>query len=223
MAFYKETEWLADLPPADDGSAPEAEGKYEYMLMPGEQPEEPPPTPERRRADLPRPEPARPQGRGILSLALIAFCCALLGALVTLTLGPLIYERGQNMSGGASVTIQQVDAGGGSGGGAVLPGDDSPIVTVAEAVGETVVGIANIQRLRSWFGGGGTELTEVGSGSGFIIDAAGGYIVTNNHVVENAEDLIVSLADGRDVRGFLVGGDARTDLAVVRIEEAEGL
>ncbi|MDR1070090.1 MAG: trypsin-like peptidase domain-containing protein [Gracilibacteraceae bacterium] len=209
MAFYAENERPAVLPSADGRVE---NGKYEYVIMPSA---------ERRRVDLPPPEPARPRGRGVISTVVLAFCCAMLGSLVTMTLAPVIYEGARTVDGGGgsgnSVTIQQV----GAGGGADLTVGDSPIVAVAEAVGETVVGIANFQHLRSWFGGG--ELTEVSSGSGFIIDAEGGYIVTNNHVVENAEDLIISLADGRDVKGFVVGGDARTDLAVVKIEEAEGL
>ena len=64
---------------------------------------------------------------------------------------------------------------------------------------------------------------EAGSGSGFIIDAEHGYLVTNNHVVEQAEKLMISLADGRDVSGTLVGKDARTDLAVIKIEDTKNL
>jgi serine protease Do len=63
----------------------------------------------------------------------------------------------------------------------------------------------------------------VGSGSGFIIDAKNGYIVTNNHVIAGAEKLIVSLADGRNLDAKLVGGDERTDLAVVQIADTKDL
>jgi len=56
-----------------------------------------------------------------------------------------------------------------------------------------------------------------GLGSGFIVDPRG-YILTNNHVVEGAEDIKVTLADGRSFRGVLVGADRFTDLAVVKID-----
>lgn len=61
------------------------------------------------------------------------------------------------------------------------------------------------------------QLTERGTGSGVIYDKAG-YIATNNHVVEGANEIIVSLPDGRTVKGKVLGADAVTDLAVVKIE-----
>lgn len=60
-----------------------------------------------------------------------------------------------------------------------------------------------------------------GQGSGFIIDASG-YIVTNNHVAGDAEKITVTLHDGRKFDAKLVGRDARTDLALVKID-ASGL
>ena len=61
-----------------------------------------------------------------------------------------------------------------------------------------------------------------GVGSGVIIDAAGGYVLTNNHVVARAKEIGVTLIDGTRVAAEIVGTDPRTDLAVIRIE-AKGL
>ncbi|WP_198671140.1 Do family serine endopeptidase [Oceanibium sediminis] len=60
-----------------------------------------------------------------------------------------------------------------------------------------------------------------GIGSGFIIDSAG-VIVTNNHVIDGAEEVTVILDDGTEHEATLVGRDTRVDIAVLRIE-AEGL
>src|SRR5262249_27085522 len=58
-------------------------------------------------------------------------------------------------------------------------------------------------------------------GSGFILNT-NGYIVTNNHVVENAADIQVKLDDGREMPAKVVGRDAKTDVALLKIE-ATGL
>lgn len=61
-----------------------------------------------------------------------------------------------------------------------------------------------------------------GAGSGFIIDAAG-FLLTNHHVIENAQRITVTLADGRAFRGEVVGTDPAIDVALVRITGADGL
>ena len=58
---------------------------------------------------------------------------------------------------------------------------------------------------------------KVGFGSGVII-SKDGYIVTNNHVIENADIISVKLNDGREFKGRIIGADASTDLALVKIE-----
>lgn len=55
-------------------------------------------------------------------------------------------------------------------------------------------------------------------GSGVIVDAKNGYILTNNHVIENADDIQVSLQDGRSIAATLIGTDEGTDVAVIQIE-----
>ena len=60
------------------------------------------------------------------------------------------------------------------------------------------------------------------AGSGVIVDARG-YILTNNHVVENASAIEVRLSDDRKFKATLVGRDARTDLAVLKVESSDPL
>ncbi|MFK7914155.1 MAG: Do family serine endopeptidase [Pseudomonadales bacterium] len=55
------------------------------------------------------------------------------------------------------------------------------------------------------------------AGSGVVVDAKRGYIVTNNHVVERADEISVTLADGRTLDATLVGTDPQVDLAVLKV------
>jgi serine protease DegQ len=68
----------------------------------------------------------------------------------------------------------------------------------------------------------GQPRPQQGAGSGVIVDAVKGYVLTNHHVVENAEDVTVTLADRRQLRAKLVGSDGGTDIALLQIE-ANGL
>jgi serine protease Do len=60
------------------------------------------------------------------------------------------------------------------------------------------------------------KLKQQSLGSGIIIDK-GGYIITNNHVVDKAEDIKAKLADGREFKAKVIGRDAKTDLALIKI------
>jgi serine protease Do/serine protease DegQ len=57
-----------------------------------------------------------------------------------------------------------------------------------------------------------------GLGSGVIIDSEEGYIVTNNHVIENADKIMITLKDGRQLEAKKLGSDAKSDIAVLQIE-----
>lgn len=58
----------------------------------------------------------------------------------------------------------------------------------------------------------------VGAGSGVIVDAEEGYVLTNHHVVENGTEITVTLKDRRSFEAELVGGDPGTDIALLKIE-----
>jgi len=60
-------------------------------------------------------------------------------------------------------------------------------------------------------------LRQEGEGSGVIV-TSDGYIVTNNHVVDGATELVVSLADKREMKARLVGTDAKTDIALIKVD-----
>lgn len=106
--------------------------------------------------------------------------------------------------------------------------DSSKISDMVEDLSPAIVGITNLQAQSnsSLFGSSGSssdssEDTESGSGSGVIFKKENGkaYIITNNHVVEGATSLKVSLYDGTDVTAKLVGSDSLTDLAVLQISD----
>ncbi len=79
--------------------------------------------------------------------------------------------------------------------------------------------------LRDFFGpdffdqfGGPRERQENSLGSGVIVSSEG-YILTNNHVVQGATDIEVFLSDERRLKGRIIGGDAKTDIAVIKLDE----
>lgn len=64
------------------------------------------------------------------------------------------------------------------------------------------------------------EFRQRSLGSGFIIDEAG-YIVTNNHVIDGADEIVVKLKNGREFEAKIIGKDSNTDLALLRVESPE--
>lgn len=150
----------------------------------------------------------RPRFFGTIMVALIS---ALLGGILALGLAPSVYGfKSQNQVVIGQGNIPPVN---------VSSGSSFPVVEIAKAVGPAVVGVGNFQMQAGGFFGGGGGLAEVASGSGFIVDAKNGYIVTNNHVIQDAQKVMVSLADGRTLEAKVVGADSRTDLAVIKISD----
>lgn len=133
--------------------------------------------------------------------------------------------------------VSQISQSGPSSGRLLSEQGGSFIADAVERVGPSVVRIdaarTIVQRqpagfddpfFRQFFGdlglaGPPTTRVERGTGSGFIL-SADGVILTNAHVVEGADSVLVTLRDGREFRGEVVGQDPVTDVAVVRVEAA---
>ena len=94
---------------------------------------------------------------------------------------------------------------------------NTPAVRVARSVGPAVVGITNKALARDFFD---RPIETEGVGSG-VIFKSDGYIITNNHVIAGAKEIIVSLTDGNTINGSLIGADEMTDIAVVKVEGKE--
>src|SRR5580692_657939 len=95
---------------------------------------------------------------------------------------------------------------------------DSYSRTITSVVGQVAEAVVHIQVQKRTIDPRTREKHLMpGSGSGFII-STDGFVVTNNHVIEQAEDIKVSLADGRTVAAELKGADPSTDIAVLKID-----
>jgi len=107
-------------------------------------------------------------------------------------------------------------------------GRHSALSVAAARVGPAVVSVNVVRRERTlprtvfdlFFLPPGSERVVQGLGSGFIV-TADGMIITNQHVVTGADSIVVTLRDGRNFPARLLGEDARTDVAVVKIEGSD--
>lgn len=99
---------------------------------------------------------------------------------------------------------------------------ETGVTKAVEKAGDAVVGITNIQSSSFWSQQQSSQ--EAGTGSGVIYKKTGdrALIVTNNHVIEGADQLEVTLADGTKLEATLKGADPWTDLAVIEVN-AEGI
>ena len=101
----------------------------------------------------------------------------------------------------------------------IFPANENLIVDAVEKVSKSVVNIASVRMVQD-------QLFRVfpveGVGSGIIVDGKG-FILTNNHVIDEAQKLRITLKDGNVFNGVVVGTDEVTDLAVVRVDSKEAL
>lgn len=155
---------------------------------------------------LPRPD----QGQETLRRPVSRFALALLVVIAAAALGGCAQDDGTEEPGNSGEATEQSATG-------TVAEQPSPAVEVAAEVEPSVVqvNVASVQDTPY----GPQEGEGVGSG---VIYREDGYIITNNHVVEGAEEVNVAFADGSTERGQVVGADAFTDLAVVEVDR-EGL
>jgi Do/DeqQ family serine protease len=105
------------------------------------------------------------------------------------------------------------------------------LAPVLEKVTPAVVNIAVLQKspeeenpmlrdpfFRRFFGGPGDSEPQIAAGSGVIVDAKNGYVITNAHVVKDAREVVITLKDNRRLPAKLVGADPGTDIALLKIE-----
>lgn len=93
------------------------------------------------------------------------------------------------------------------------------VVSVAEVADRVTPSVVNIDIRAMVDRGGFSSYQEEGVGSG-VIYSEDGYIITNNHVVQNARDIKVTLASGEELEGAVVGADPESDIAVIRVEKS---
>lgn len=156
-----------------------------------------------------------------LRVILIALLSGIVGALIVFGATKLMNSSNDG------ATVQEASN---SKGGNVLDGKSSKYKSVNQMINDvspSIVGVINMQKAQSledFFNGSAGKSQEAGIGSGVIYQKSGdsAYIVTNNHVVDGASEIKVQLHDTKKVDAKLIGKDALTDIAVLKIENAPG-
>ncbi len=209
----------ASEPPAPlpDTAAPTPEPPEPAVEVPVPEPETLQPAPAR---EVPAPDPAqaavpaKPMGAGaVIAISLVlAFVVSAFGGLAAGFLGARLATTGTITNGSANTTVK------------VLPSETSdPAVAAAAAAVPSVVNI-DVREATTDDSGvpqGHPSVPQTGNGSGVAFKSApdgGTYIITNNHVVENADSLTVRDSSGTSYPAKLVGRDPETDIAVVKVE-----
>jgi serine protease Do len=168
-----------------------------------------------------RPAPARPRrGRMLAGLTAMLIIGLVFGAIGGGIAGSLVAQKalqaqatpGPNKSSSLPVaapaaSVQQV-----------ITSSSSAVVAAVKRVGPAVVTVINTMPQQQIFGFFGESVQQPkASGSGVVISPQG-YIVTNNHVVDGYQTLDVVFADGTQVSAELIGADAFSDLAVIKVD-----
>lgn len=164
------------------------------------------------------PKPKKPfKGRGFLNTV----GAGIIGSVLTLTVLPQtdyyqnLAQPGIEQSAGDN---GEVETSGDSGiNPTTVSTGSGDVANIVEDASESIVGIVNYQQQN---GMGASQEAQAGTGSGVLFKKEGdsAYIITNNHVIEGASKIEVSLYDGEKTEAELIGADPLTDLAVLKID-----
>lgn len=152
-------------------------------------------------------EPQKPVYQKPITMKTVIASSVITG-LITLALGAGVVASGA-VSIPSDANIANIDSNKNSG------GDSKPLVTSDTADWESVSKkvSSSVVSIQTQLQGG------VAAGSGAIIDSKNGYIITNNHVVESAKTIYVTLSNGQIYEASLKGTDATTDIAVIKLNK----
>ncbi|MDN5611547.1 MAG: S1C family serine protease [Staphylococcus equorum] len=156
---------------------------------------------------------------------IVALVAGIIGALLVLGIGKIMESTGLNDN-GSSVQEASISSNGGN----TLDGKSEKYDSVNQMINDVspaIVGVINMQKaqnLDSLLKGDSSKSEEAGVGSGVIYQKNNGsaYIVTNNHVIDGANEIKVQLHNSKQVDAKLVGKDALTDIAVLKINDTKG-
>ncbi len=100
-----------------------------------------------------------------------------------------------------------------------------PAVVSVQVEGTAVQSQRIPEELKKYFGDDAPDQAQPfeGLGSGVVIDAAKGYVLTNNHVISHADKISVQINDGREFDAKLIGGDDQSDIALLQLQNPTGL
>lgn len=154
-------------------------------------------------------KPKRKKTKERMKHMFTAISAGIIGSALTLTAAPFIDDvyHGEPLSNEAKTSQVQTTP---------VSTNGQTASDMIEEASKAIVGVVNMQR-KEGFGVAG-QVEKAGTGSGVIYRMKDGeaYIITNNHVIENADKLEISLQDGKTAKAELVGTDPLTDLAVVK-------
>ncbi|MDW3912000.1 S1C family serine protease [Staphylococcus saprophyticus] len=156
---------------------------------------------------------------------IVALVAGIIGALIVLGVGRLM-ESTVLDNGGSDVN----EAANHNSGGNTLDGKSDKYDSVNQMINDVspaIVGVINMQKaqnLNDLLKGKSNKSQEAGVGSGVIYQKNNGsaYIVTNNHVIDGASEIKVQLHNSKQVDAKLIGKDALTDMAVLKINDSKG-
>lgn len=155
----------------------------------------------------------------------VALIAGIIGAMIVLGVGKLLNNTDSERSGSS---VQEATH---SKGGNTLDGKNDQRTSVNKMINDvspSIVGVINMQKtqnLNDLLEGKSSKSQQAGVGSGVIYEKNNNsaYIVTNNHVIDGASDIKVQLHNNKQVNAKLVGKDALTDIAVLKINHTEGI